>query len=564
MFKYLAVLALMAFVTADESSSTEKAANIEFEQDALMAHNLYRRIHGVSPLKLNHALSRMALKRAKDLAINGKLNVKQIMFNESTLGETVGVVDGFSSYNGISATQLWYSVVNKFDEEGESSNEGASFTQMVWKATKQVGFAIAKSSDGKFYFVAEYYPSGNIRGQYNDQVFQLTDSKMNMKDTVVVEKTDCVSPKTVALWKSLLKKFGMERNEVEQKVVEDEEDKEDMEDDEVEDMETEFDDIINARPDAVDEVNELESDLNDLVFASTTEAPRLTTTTDKMTTTTTTEKMINTITTTEKMITMPTFVSEEKEEEKKEEKLSEIDLLTKEIKRLLAKKNGKKTTTTTEKMTTTTTMAPTTKMVPITTMAPITTTTTTMAPTTTTIMITTTTSTEKPKKKAALAKLLLDIDNDKLDLGDELEQLLTLLDLRKSKETTVVKERKEKVMITTTPAPAHKPFLITMPPTTTTPVALINDSPAEGSHDLQFDEEENYDFEAFFATTTTAAPTTQRPTTEAPRLTTTTSVPITTPTSTTTTTTKPVVVQREKEKKIDRAILKRLLSMLGQ
>lgn len=63
----------------------------------------------------------------------------------------------------------------KYDEEGEMSDEGASFTQIVWKGTKEVGFGIVKSTGGVHYFVAEYLPSGNIRGQYEMNVFQLTD-----------------------------------------------------------------------------------------------------------------------------------------------------------------------------------------------------------------------------------------------------------------------------------------------------------------------------------------------------------------------------------------------------
>ena len=69
-------------------------------------------------------------------------------------------------------------MVSKFDEEGELSSEGASFTQIVWKSTQLVGFGIAKSKSGKFYFVAEYFPSGNIRHQYEENVFQLTDEQL--------------------------------------------------------------------------------------------------------------------------------------------------------------------------------------------------------------------------------------------------------------------------------------------------------------------------------------------------------------------------------------------------
>jgi hypothetical protein len=196
MFKKLILLALLSIAL----SETVQELNSEFQNDAIFAHNLYRKIHGVPPLVLNPKLSQLALRRATELANAGELNVKQNTFEGSSLGETVGSVGGFSHYNGISATQLWYSVVSKFDEEGELSSEGASFTQIVWKKTRQVGFGIAKSKSGKFFFVGEYFPSGNIRHQYEDNVFQLTDEE------ILKVGKQCAEAKSGEIWKKLLNK----------------------------------------------------------------------------------------------------------------------------------------------------------------------------------------------------------------------------------------------------------------------------------------------------------------------------------------------------------------------
>jgi len=176
MLKSLILLA--ALISVAFAVESERTLNEEFGVDCLFAHNLYRKLHGVPSLVLSPRLSELAITRAQELAELEELNVKQNKFHGQTLGETVGSVGGFSHYNGISATQLWYSVVSKFDEEGELSSEGASFTQIVWKSTRQVGFGISRSKSGKFFFVAEYYPSGNIRHQYEDNVFQLTDEEL--------------------------------------------------------------------------------------------------------------------------------------------------------------------------------------------------------------------------------------------------------------------------------------------------------------------------------------------------------------------------------------------------
>lgn len=212
MLKKLILLALFAVAL----SETVQELNSEFQTDALFAHNLYRKIHGVAPLVLNAKLSQLALKRATELANAGELNVKQNTFEGQPLGETVGSVGGFSHYNGISATQLWYSVVSKFDEEGELSSEGASFTQIIWKKTRQVGFGIAKSKSGKFFFVGEYFPSGNIRHQYEDNVFQLTDEE------ILKSAKHCAEVKSSDVWKKLLNKTipVVQKPEVVEKIVE--------------------------------------------------------------------------------------------------------------------------------------------------------------------------------------------------------------------------------------------------------------------------------------------------------------------------------------------------------
>lgn len=170
-------LLLLAFVSV-AFAEIDVRLNEGFGTDCIFAHNLYRKLHGVPPLTLSPKLSQLAMSRAVELAELEELNVKQNKMHGQPLGETVGSVGGFTNYNGISATQLWYSVVSKFDEEGELSSDGASFTQMVWKSTKLAGFGIAKSKSGKFYFVAEYFPSGNIRHHYENNVFQLTDEEL--------------------------------------------------------------------------------------------------------------------------------------------------------------------------------------------------------------------------------------------------------------------------------------------------------------------------------------------------------------------------------------------------
>lgn len=44
------------------------------------------------------------------------------------------------------------------------------FTQVVWKDTKELGVAYARSKSGKIYVVANYEPAGNFEGSFATQV----------------------------------------------------------------------------------------------------------------------------------------------------------------------------------------------------------------------------------------------------------------------------------------------------------------------------------------------------------------------------------------------------------
>ena len=50
------------------------------------------------------------------------------------------------------------------------SNNLGHFTQVVWKNSKNLGIAKARSSSGKIIVVANYEPAGNYIGQYVQNV----------------------------------------------------------------------------------------------------------------------------------------------------------------------------------------------------------------------------------------------------------------------------------------------------------------------------------------------------------------------------------------------------------
>jgi hypothetical protein len=64
---------------------------------------------------------------------------------------------------------MWYDEVNKynFNNPGFSASTG-HFTQLVWKATTDLGCGIAISAKNRIYGVCNYTPPGNVVGTNNE------------------------------------------------------------------------------------------------------------------------------------------------------------------------------------------------------------------------------------------------------------------------------------------------------------------------------------------------------------------------------------------------------------
>merc|ERR550532_1481163 len=65
----------------------------------------------------------------------------------------------------------WYSEIKKYEFGKEPTSMGTGhFTQVVWKTTKKMGIAKARTNSGKIIVVANYEPAGNWIGQYSANV----------------------------------------------------------------------------------------------------------------------------------------------------------------------------------------------------------------------------------------------------------------------------------------------------------------------------------------------------------------------------------------------------------
>ena len=145
----------------------------KFLEEILNSHNELRLKHNSPPLILSPNLSTLAQKKVEEMAKNEIKNYKNEI-NKNNYG-----INYFISKNnctGDEVTSFWYEGINKYNfknKENKNKNDEAinSFTQLIWKNTKEVGFGYSNDDKGNFYVVAYYFSCGNIKGEYKNNVF---------------------------------------------------------------------------------------------------------------------------------------------------------------------------------------------------------------------------------------------------------------------------------------------------------------------------------------------------------------------------------------------------------
>lgn len=143
---------------------------------ALQAHNKYRALHHAPPLTWSEGLAAEASAIAQSLATQSTLSGKKDP--ALNLGQNLAKLAGSMACNdaGDIATNLWYSQARNYSYSDPRLNADTdTFTQVIWKDTKEVGIGCAKSSSnptGPMYVVALYKPAGNIPKLLRHNVFE--------------------------------------------------------------------------------------------------------------------------------------------------------------------------------------------------------------------------------------------------------------------------------------------------------------------------------------------------------------------------------------------------------
>ncbi|ANB14850.1 Pry2p [Sugiyamaella lignohabitans] len=145
---------------APSSQSTPEAVVDSYAQGILDAHNQDRAKHSASPLVWNATLAAYAQQY---------LDNQNCVFAHSGGPYGENIASGYGSPSD--AIGAWYGEVSQYNFlTGLFSEATGHFTQVVWAGTEQIGCAQVSCSGGAF-FACEYYPRGNIIGEFLENVF---------------------------------------------------------------------------------------------------------------------------------------------------------------------------------------------------------------------------------------------------------------------------------------------------------------------------------------------------------------------------------------------------------
>ena len=137
----------------------EKIGTCKDAQATLDAHNAVRARRGAAPLLWSKTLADSAQKVADTCVFQ---------HSNTQYGENLAIGTVMTCNR---AATLWINEESQYSPGTGFSSATGHFTQVVWKATLQVGCGIKSCSNGNM-VVCQYYPAGNYIGSFDAQVGQ--------------------------------------------------------------------------------------------------------------------------------------------------------------------------------------------------------------------------------------------------------------------------------------------------------------------------------------------------------------------------------------------------------
>jgi len=119
---------------------------------------------------------------ADRLATSQDLSHSGSKYRGVRVGENVAMkwTENKEQYKPIEVCDQWYSEVRKHDFTSEPTTLSAGhFTNMVWRNSTMIGVGRSQAADGRSFVVVQYYPPGNVIGEFLFNVTPLQDRKQD-------------------------------------------------------------------------------------------------------------------------------------------------------------------------------------------------------------------------------------------------------------------------------------------------------------------------------------------------------------------------------------------------
>lgn len=168
-------------ISSEGSQSSTASVDLEglddFEEDCFLQHNLYRRQHRCKPLKWSDELAAGAKEWAEYLASVNSLE----RCEGKEFGQNLAIAQGIY-LSGSEVVDIWYKESTDYNFDVPAFNaKCGNFTQVVWTSSREFGAGKAVADDGTQFVVAWYKPSGNIVGEFRDNVKPPKDSSSRVR-----------------------------------------------------------------------------------------------------------------------------------------------------------------------------------------------------------------------------------------------------------------------------------------------------------------------------------------------------------------------------------------------
>ncbi len=147
-----------------------------FEAAVLARHNEYRARHGVPLLTWNSTLADYGYSYINEIESTDHSACSGTLVHSPRTGLNFGENLAYGTITDTQAVDLWYdeNVYYNYQDPSQSSGDFEQyghFTQLIWRASTQLGCAIKRCNGNIIYVICEYHPQGNIFLAGDDQYY---------------------------------------------------------------------------------------------------------------------------------------------------------------------------------------------------------------------------------------------------------------------------------------------------------------------------------------------------------------------------------------------------------